>query len=102
MSFKELKLHDATLKVIEINWEFKTVLLTGRTCGKDSAEFTLEFEGVSYSEIPHTENWGPSSSIHEQSSPKDGEYHVLMQHANRDRHYKKKCLCKEADTYLRM
>ncbi|MFT6389536.1 MAG: outer membrane PBP1 activator LpoA protein [Cellvibrionaceae bacterium] len=79
MSFKELKLHDATLKVIEINWEFKTVLLTGRTCGKDSAEFTLEFEGVSYSEIPHTENWGPSSSIHEQSSPKDGEYHVLMQ-----------------------
>ena len=79
MSFDQLKLHDATLKLIEINWEFKTVLLTGKTFGKDSSKFKLEFHGVSYSEIPHTENWGPSISIHEQSSPKDGEYHVLMQ-----------------------
>ena len=79
MSFEQLKLHDATLKAIEIIWESKVVILTGKIFDKDSSKFKLEFHGVSYSEIPHTENWGPSVSIHEQSSPEDGEYRVLMQ-----------------------
>jgi hypothetical protein len=80
-SFEALPLHDAVLRLVEINWEKKRCVLHVSTLNPTSgtaAPYTLVFEGVTLLSIPHNEPWGPSSCINSASSVVDG-FKIEMQ-----------------------
>jgi hypothetical protein len=80
-AFSSLHLHDATLQSIVLDWERKTCrfeILALPTTGAFATRHVLEFTGVASLVVPHTEGWGPSSSILSCSQSSDS-FSVVMQ-----------------------
>ena len=66
MKFDELPLHDASIVSILYKWESHSAKLTGKYyCAKEEKiiGYSLDFQNVKLLDIPHKENWGPSSQI---------------------------------------
>eukprot|EP00456_Euglypha_rotunda_P014288 TRINITY_DN14469_c0_g1_i1.p1 TRINITY_DN14469_c0_g1~~TRINITY_DN14469_c0_g1_i1.p1 ORF type:complete len:102 (-),score=18.05 TRINITY_DN14469_c0_g1_i1:120-425(-) len=64
--FVALPLHDAVLGTIEVVWQEKLIrmrLAAFVSVGQRATEHQLEFHGVSHVVLPHSEPWGPSSSV---------------------------------------
>jgi hypothetical protein len=79
--FTDLPLHDAILQTVALNWEQKTCsfeLLVFSDPGKSAAPHVLEFFGVTHLVLPHTDAWGPSSSVNA-CSHEAGTFKVEMQ-----------------------
>jgi len=64
--FEALRLHDATLSHLEFLWEQGICRAHIRVWSKALSEVfpaILEFQGVTYLEVPRNYEWGPSRSI---------------------------------------
>jgi hypothetical protein len=62
-----LQLHDATLESIEILWESRICICKLRQASPDQKTTVLRFTGVTEVHVPHSNPWGPSSSVLEVS-----------------------------------
>ena len=80
-NFEALPLHDAVLRLIEVNWESKQcrLRLTAFTTPSSVAQpCVLTFDGVTFLSMPHNEPWGPSSSVNT-ASIANGRFRIEMQ-----------------------
>ena len=74
-SFDALKLHDATLKMIQLSWSEMECRLS-LTTQQGNAE--LVFSGVTHVDAPSEQPWGPSASINSQRVT-SGAFEIEMQ-----------------------
>jgi hypothetical protein len=68
-----INLHDAILERIEVLWQDKLCRCFVRAHHEGAPQlFCLEFSGVASMSVPHSEPWGPSSSILELTEARVG------------------------------
>ncbi len=82
MKFEDLQLHDATIISISYLWEVRVLSVIGECFSEEkgkSVEFTLCFNSVTSVSFPHSEEWGPSSSINGTKFKAPLEHHIEMQ-----------------------